>query len=102
MSPEAAAVISRARRSFMVSIGLLIFGFMAVAGAVVYRTSGSSDKGSAYEVGALAVPAGAVVISAVPSDGMIAITYELSGVTKLRLVNGTTGAVIRDIGFVSE
>lgn len=86
----------------MISIGLLIFGFMAVAGAVVYRTSGSSDVGTGYEVGALAVPSGAVVLSAVPVDGMISVTYSLAGETKLRLINGTTGAVIRDIGFVSE
>lgn len=103
ISPDAAAVIARARRSFGFSIGLLILGFVAVALALVYRTGrGDETAGDAYSAGVLAVPAGAEIVSAVPSDGMFAITYSQDGVTRLRLIDGETGAVIRDINFVRE
>lgn len=93
----------RARRSFGISIGLMLVGFIAVALALVYRSGGGDENlGERYAVGVLVVPAGAAIVSAVPSEGMVAITYELAGETKLRLVHGTTGAIIRDIGFASE
>lgn len=103
ISPDAAAVIARARRSFAFSIGLLMLGFMAVALALVYR-SGRGDETpiDGYSAGVLAVPAGAEIVSAVPSEGMIAVAYELDGVTRLRLIDGQTGAVLRDIDFVRE
>ena len=96
-------MIARAKRSFVFSIGLLIVGLIAVALAIVYRSDGSKDSGIVkYSAGALIVPTGAEILSAVPGEGMIAITYISNGNTKLRLVDGTTGAVIRDIDFVSE
>ena len=103
ISPDAAAVIARARRSFGFSIGLLLLGFVAVALALVYRTGG--DDGTVenrYVAGVLAVPSGATIVSAVPAEGMIAVTYTLEDRTKLRLIDGSTGAIIRDIEFVSE
>ncbi len=103
LSPEAAAVISRARRSFMISMGLLILGFTAVAVALVYRTGGEEEMaGGSYDAGVLTVPAGAELISAVPSEGMFAIAYELEGKRHLRLIDAATGAVVRDIDFVTE
>lgn len=96
-------MIARARRSFGFSIGLLLLGFVAVALALVYRTGGGDESADqTYVAGVLAVPSGAEVISAVPSEGMISVAYTLDGVTKLRLIDGTTGAIIRDIDFVSE
>lgn len=81
----------------------MLLGFVAVALALVYRTGGSDDSADQrYVAGVLAVPAGAAVVSAVPSEGMIAVAYTLDGATKLRLIDGTTGAVLRDIDFVSE
>ena len=103
MTPDAAAVIARARRSFAFSIGLLLLGFAAVAIALVYRTGGGEGTpGDAYAAGVLTLPAGAEVISAAPSEDMFAIAYSVEGKTRLRLIDGTTGAVIRDIDFVSE
>jgi hypothetical protein len=41
-------------------------------------------------------------VSAVPAEGLVAITYKLDGKIRLRLVHGTTGAIMRDIDFVAE
>lgn len=103
ISADAAAVIARARRSFGFSIGLLVLGFLAVAFALVYRSSAKQETpGEAYSAGVLTIPAGAEVISAVPADGMFAIAYELAGVKRLRLIDGRTGAIVRDIDFVTQ
>ena len=45
LSPEALAILSRARKSFMMSIGLLLVGFIAIGGALVYRASQSEANG---------------------------------------------------------
>ena len=103
ISPDAAAVIARARRSFAFSIGLLLLGFIAIALALVYRSGrGDETAQEAYSAGVLTLPANAEVVSAVPAEGMFAITYSVAGKTRLRMIDGTTGAVIRDIDFVSE
>ena len=102
MSADAAAVIGRARRSFAFSIGLLVIGFIAVAAALVYRSGESNAPGGEYSAGVLALPDGAEVISIVPSDGMFAAAYRLGGKTRLRLINGETGAILRDVDVVSE
>lgn len=76
---------------------------MAVALALVYRTGrGDETPSEGYSAGVLAVPAGAEIISAVPSDGMFAIAYTLDGIERLRLIDGKTGAIIRDIDFVRQ
>ncbi|HEY8594595.1 MAG TPA: hypothetical protein VIL84_05065 [Devosiaceae bacterium] len=98
LTPEARAVIGRARRSFGLSIAVLMVGFIAIALALVYRSA--RDGGSpadGYALGEIALPAGASVVSIVPSEGMIAVTYDLGGVTQLRLIDGKTGAVLRDV-----
>lgn len=103
ISADAAAVIARARRSFGFSIGLLILGFVAVALALVYRSGAKQETpGEAYSAGVLTLPAGAEIYSAVPSEGMFAIAYEVSGTKRLRLIDGKTGAIVRDIDFVSQ
>ncbi len=74
-----------------------------MAVALVYRTGGKEETPVAsYAAGVLAVPAGATIISAVPSEGMFAVAYEIAGKNRLRLIDGTTGAIIRDVDFVSE
>lgn len=84
-------------------MALLILGFVAVAFALVYRTGGGEEMaGGDYAAGVLTVPAGAEVISAAPSEGMFAVAYELEGKRRLRLIDATTGAVIRDIDFVTD
>jgi hypothetical protein len=109
MSPESAAIIARARKSFMFTIGLLILGFIVIGGALVYRAT--RDAGTpapaatgttAYSAAAVKIPSGATIISAVASGGDISVTYKNGSATSMRVFDGTTGAILREIPIVSE
>lgn len=104
LSPEALKVLGRARRSFGISIAVLLLGFMAIVGALVYRSwQGREVRPDAgYALGEIAVPAGAEVLAIVPAEGMVAVTYRAGDTIMLRLVDGKTGAVLRDIASVRK
>ena len=92
LTPEARAIMGRARKSFLFSIGLLIVGFIAIGGALVYRASQSGDGGLAassdYVIAALKIPAGAEIISAVAADGQLTVTYRAGPMTSVRIFDG--------------
>lgn len=98
--------MGRARKSFLFSIGLLIVGFIAIGGALVYRASqtgeSSSGQGSEYVIASLKIPAGAEIISAVAADGQLTITYRAGPMTSVRIFDGKSGEMIREIPVVSE
>jgi hypothetical protein len=105
LSPEARAVIGRARRSFMISIGLLIVGFLAIGGVLIYRATsngGGSATGADYVIAALKVPSGAEVVSAVAADGKVTVTYRSGAMTSVRIFDGRSGEMIREVPVVSE
>jgi hypothetical protein len=106
LTPEARAIIGRARRSFLFSIGLLIVGFIAIGGALVYKSmqpSGSSGStGADYAIASMKIPAGAEVVSAVAADGKVTITYKAGPMTSVRIYDGRTGEMIREVPIVSE
>jgi hypothetical protein len=106
MTPEAMAIIGRARKSFVFSIGLLIVGFIVIAGALVYRASKTPDSGdatgAAYSAAAVKVPGGAIIVSAVAAGGQISVTYKNGAATSLRIFDGKTGAIVREIPVVNE
>ena len=109
MTPEAAAIIARARKSFVFTIGLLIVGFIIIAGALVYRASRDSGPGpaagggeAAYAAAAVKIPAGATVVSAIASGGDITVTYKNGSATSIRIFDGRTGSILREIPIVSE
>ena len=107
MTPEAAAIIARARKSFIFTIGLLIVGFIIIGGALVYRAtkdgSGPAPAGdAAYAAAAVKIPAGAVVVSAVAAGGDISVTYKNGSATSIRIFDGKTGAILREVPVVSE
>jgi len=101
MTTEAEAVINRARRSFGVSVLVLMVGFMAVAGALVYRLNQKSGDDQ-YQAQSVSVPQGATIVSAVAQSGLITLTYKLDGTTNIRVLNATSGEVVRDIAIVTE
>jgi hypothetical protein len=106
LTPEARAIMGRARKSFLFSIGLLIVGFIAIGGALVYRASQSGDsspgQGSDYVIASLKIPAGAEIISAVAADGQLTITYRAGPMTSVRIFDGKSGEMIREIPVMSE
>ena len=107
LTPEATAVIARARRSFMFSIGLLIVGFIVIGGALVYRATrdtgpAPAEAATSYTAPAVKIPAGAEIIAAVASGGDISVTYKNGSATSLRIFDGKSGAILREIPVVSE
>jgi flagellar basal body-associated protein FliL len=101
LSPEAEAVIKRARRSFGVSMIIMLVGFMAVAGALVYRVTQNSAANQ-YQAQTIALPQGAVVKSAVAQSGTITLTLEVNGEAMLRIVDAKSGLVLQDVRFSPE
>lgn len=98
-------IIGRARKSFLFSIGLLIVGFIAIGGALVYRSvqgTGDSVTASALTIAAVKVPAGAEVLSAVAAGGQVTVTYKSGATTSIRVFDGRTGDILREIAVVSE
>ncbi len=97
--------MARARKSFMLSMGLLVIGFLAIGGALIYRSanSGSSaGSGAEYVIASLKIPSGAEVVSAVAADGKVTLTYKAGLMTSVRIFDGKTGEMIREIPIVSE
>jgi hypothetical protein len=106
LTPEARALIGRARRSFLFSIGLLIVGLLAVGGAIVYKSTqnGSvpANSGADYAIAAMKIPKDAVVVSAVAASGTLTVTYKVGLMTSVRIFDGKTGEMIREIPVLSE
>ena len=104
MSPEARTIIGRARKSFLFSIGLLLLGFLAVAGALIFRGGGGggTPSGTDYVIASMSIPAGAEIISAVAADGQLTVTYRSGAMTSVRIFDGKTGEMLREIPVLSE
>jgi hypothetical protein len=104
LSPDAKALLGRARRSFLFSMGLLLVGFIVIGGVLVYRASqgSGSASGADYVIASLKIPAGAEIISAVAADGQLTITYRAGAMTSVRIFDGKSGEMIREIPVVSE
>ena len=106
LTPEARALLARARRSFLFSIGLLLLGLLAVGGAIVYKSTqggpSAAPSGADYVIAALKIPKDAQVISAVAADGKLTVTYKAGLMTTVRIFDGKTGEMIREIPVVSE
>jgi hypothetical protein len=105
LTPETRAVIARARRSFMLSVGILLVGLLAVGAAIVYKLSsesGSAPVATDYALAAVKLPAGADVVSAVAADGRLTVTFKSAGNTAIRIFDGKTGEMLREIPVVTQ
>ncbi len=89
------AMLGKARRSFAVSMGILLLGFMAIGVALVYRVMRDSPPPTIAE--SVAVPAGASVISAINTDGTIQVTFSAGGATILNIYDAGTGELVRSV-----
>ena len=88
-------MFSKARRSFGISIGILLLGFMAIGVAIVYRVMRDAPPPAVAE--SVALPAGAEVVSALVNAGEINVTYRVNGQTTLALFDQTTGEMTRSV-----
>jgi hypothetical protein len=93
------AMLGKARRSFAVSMGILLLGFMAIGVALVYRVMRDSPPPAIAE--SVTLPAGSDVVSAVTTDGTIQVTFRVGGATMLNVYDAGTGELERSvtIGF---
>jgi len=90
----------------MFSIGLLLVGFIAIAIALVYRSSQSapatSTPAGAYSAQALRLPQGAEVVSAVASGGTVSVTYKIGPAVQVRVFDGASGEMKQQLDIVVE
>ena len=88
----------------MITMGLLVLGFFAIGGALIYRSanSGGGSAGAEYVIASLKIPPGAEVVSAVAADGKVTLTYKSGLMTSVRIFDGKSGEMIREIPVVSE
>lgn len=93
LSPEAQQVLAGARRSFGFSMLILLLGFVAVVGALVYRAYRSGEERVNFATN-VAVPAGAQVISSAADGSRLLITYELDGQTTILWADSITGETL--------
>ena len=100
--------MARARQSFLVSIGILMVGLIAIGGVIVYKSMQTSAPATPvtsaveYALAAVKVPSGAQVISAVAADGKVTVSYKAGAVTSIRIYDGKSGEMIREVPVVSE
>ena len=63
---------------------------------------GGVSTGADYVIASLKIPSGAEVVSAVAADGKVTLTYKAGLMTSVRIFDGKTGEMIREIPVVSE
>lgn len=88
-------MLGKARRSFAVSMGILLLGFMAIGVALVYRVM--RDSPPPAMAASVSVPAGAEIISAINTDGTIQVTFEAGGAVMLNVFDAGTGQLQRSV-----
>ena len=93
-------MFGKARRSFGISIGILLLGFMAIGIALVYRVMRDAPPAAVAE--SVSLPAGAEVVSAMVSEGAINVTYTVDGLTRLALFDQATGELTRSVVIEAE
>ena len=93
-------MLGRARRSFGISIGILLLGFMAIGFALVYRVMRDSPPPAMAET--IVLPAGAEVISAVTTEGAVQVTYRTGETVMLSVFDAGSGELQRSVAIGTE
>lgn len=93
-------MLGKARRSFAISMGILLLGFMAIGFALVYRVMRDSPPPVVAEM--VSIPAGSEVVSALNTDGTVQVTYRAGGAVMLAIFDAGTGALLRSIEIGME
>lgn len=88
-------MLGKARRSFGISIGILLLGFMAIGFALVYRVM--RDSPPPQVAAEVFLPAGAEVVSALNLDGTVQVTYRAGEATLLSVFDAASGELVRTV-----
>jgi hypothetical protein len=86
LDPAQAEIVRKMRRMTLLSSLIMVGGFLVVFGVIAYRMSTSAGiEAPARPVETtIELPAGARVLSTAVSDGRLAVTIEIGGVTEVR------------------
>ena len=93
-------MLGKARRSFAISMGILLLGFMAIGFALVYRVMRDSPPPAIAE--AVSIPTGSEVISALTSDGTVQVTYRAGDDVMLSVFDAGSGQLQRTVRIAAE
>lgn len=93
-------MLGKARRSFAVSMGILLLGFMAIGVALVYRVM--RDRPPEVIAESVALPAGAQVLSALNTDSTIQVTFRAGDAVMLNVFDAGTGELLRSVQIGAE
>ncbi len=73
---------------------------------IVYKSTQSpatpAPSGADYALAAVKLPSGAEIVSAVAADGRVSVTYRNGATTSIRIFDGRTGEILREIPVISE
>lgn len=95
--------MAKARRRAGLSMLVMLAGFMTIVLVVVYRLATmSSDVASEYGLEAVALPAGAQVVATQVQDGLVTVTYSAQEGQGIRIFDGETGELVREIAVIAE
>ena len=92
--------MAKARRSFAISIGVLLLGFMAIGFALVYRAMRDTPPPAVAE--SVALPAGAEVVSALNTDDTVQVTYQTGDAVMLSVFDAGTGELLRSVRIEAQ
>lgn len=83
-------------------MGLLLVGFMVIGAVLVYRATRDGGPATRYGAEQLVIPAGSTVLGTQLADGAIAVTYTTGGAGYIRLFDGRSGALLREIPLAQD
>lgn len=90
-------MLGRARRSFGISIGILLLGFMAIGFALVYRVMRDAPPPEVAQ--SISLPFHFEALSAILVDGTIQVTTRDGNAAILNIFDAETGELIRTINI---
>lgn len=96
-------MLAKARRRAGWSMLVMMAGFMTIVLAVVYRLATMSpDTDDRFALQAIALPEGARIVSTQLQDALVTVTYLAGDTQAIRIFDGRTGALVREIAVVAE
>ncbi len=95
--------MAKARRRAGLSMLVMMVGFMAVVLVVVYRLATmGGGVAEQYALEAIALPEGAQVISTQVQDGLVTVSYDAQTGQAIRIFDGASGQLMREIAVTAE
>ena len=103
VAPEAATAFARVRWLMIVSVLTTALAVVAVIGVIGYRVYTAKESGiSTITNGTVFLPKGAHVDSTTVEDGRIVVTFDVGGVSAVRMFDVKTLRQVGQLNFATE